>query len=82
MPIRTRFLCALAACLLGAASQAVAQAYPAKPVRVIVPFPAGGTTDQVARTVQAKFSEFLGQQVIIENKGGRSEEHTSELQSR
>ena len=70
MPIRTRFLCALAACLLGAASQAVAQAYPAKPVRVIVPFPAGGTTDQVARTVQAKFSEFLGQQVIIENKGG------------
>ena len=49
---------------------AAAQAYPAKPVRIVVPFPAGGTTDQVARIVQARFSEALGQQVIIDNKGG------------
>jgi tripartite-type tricarboxylate transporter receptor subunit TctC len=49
---------------------ALAQGYPAKPVRVIVPFPAGGTTDLVARMVQPKFAEFLGQPVIIENKGG------------
>jgi len=49
---------------------ALSQSYPAKPVRVVVPFPAGGTTDLVARMVQTKFAEFLGQPVIIENKGG------------
>jgi tripartite-type tricarboxylate transporter receptor subunit TctC len=49
---------------------AAAQSYPVKPVRLIVPFPAGGTTDLVARMVQPKFQEFLGAQVIIENKGG------------
>ena len=49
---------------------AFAQSYPAKPVRIIVPFPAGGTTDLVARMVQPKFQEFLGAQVIIDNKGG------------
>ena len=49
---------------------AAAQSYPAKPVRLIVPFPAGGTTDLVARMVQPKFQEFLGTQIVIENKGG------------
>jgi tripartite-type tricarboxylate transporter receptor subunit TctC len=49
---------------------AAAQSYPAKPVRIIVPFPAGGTTDLVARMVQPKFQEYLGVQTIIENKGG------------
>ena len=49
---------------------AFAQAYPAKPVRMIVPFPPGGTTDLIARVVQPKFQEFLGQPVVIENKGG------------
>ncbi len=49
---------------------ALAQAYPVKPVRIIVPFPAGGTTDLVARMVQPKFQEFLGTQLVIENKGG------------
>jgi len=49
---------------------AAAQSYPVKPVRIIVPFPAGGTTDLVARMVQPKFQEFLGAQTIIDNKGG------------
>jgi tripartite-type tricarboxylate transporter receptor subunit TctC len=60
----------LGAALLGLAASALAQTYPAKPVRIIVPFPTGGTTDQVARIVQARFSENMGQQVVIDNKGG------------
>jgi tripartite-type tricarboxylate transporter receptor subunit TctC len=60
----------LLAALLLAPCFALAQSYPAKPVRLIVPFPPGGTTDLIARVVQAKFQEHLGQPVIIENKGG------------
>jgi tripartite-type tricarboxylate transporter receptor subunit TctC len=47
-----------------------AQQYPSKPVRVIVPFPAGGPTDVVARLIGQKLSEKLGQQFVIENQGG------------
>jgi tripartite-type tricarboxylate transporter receptor subunit TctC len=60
----------LLAILLLAPCLALAQGYPAKAVRLIVPFPPGGTTDLIARVVQPKFQEFLGQNVIIENKGG------------
>ena len=60
----------LLAVLLLAPCLALAQAYPAKPVRLIVPFPAGGTTDLIARLIQAKFQEHLGQTLIIENRGG------------
>jgi tripartite-type tricarboxylate transporter receptor subunit TctC len=49
---------------------ALGQGYPAKPVRMVVPFPPGGTTDLIARVVQPKFQEFLGANVVIENKGG------------
>ena len=49
---------------------AVAQEYPAKAVTVIVPFPAGGPTDQVARQLAAKFNEKLGQPFVVENVSG------------
>lgn len=49
---------------------AFAQPYPAKPIRVIVPFPPGGTTDLIARIMQPRMQEFLGQQVLIENRSG------------
>lgn len=51
-------------------SAAHAQTYPVKPVRLIVPFPAGGATDLIARMIQAKFQEHLGQPLLIENRGG------------
>ncbi len=46
------------------------QAYPTKPIRLIVPFPAGGQTDVVARTVALKLSEVFAQQVIVDNRPG------------
>ncbi|NBX88585.1 MAG: tripartite tricarboxylate transporter substrate binding protein, partial [Betaproteobacteria bacterium] len=49
---------------------AQSQPYPSKPVKFIVPFPPGGNLDFVARTLQPKFSEFLGQPVVIDNRGG------------
>lgn len=49
---------------------AFAQAYPAKPVRVIVVFPPGGSNDVVARIVFQKMSDMLGQQFLIDNRGG------------
>ena len=64
-----RALAALAAC---AALAAGAQEWPTRAVTLVVPFPPGGTTDQIARHVQQPLSQLLGQPVIVENKGGGS----------
>jgi tripartite-type tricarboxylate transporter receptor subunit TctC len=62
----------LAAVLLGLAAAAGAQTWPAKPVRIIVPFPPGGSVDQVARILGAQLTTQTGQQFIVENRAGAS----------
>jgi len=63
-------LFASAALALGVVGGAAAQEWPTRPVRFIVPFPPGGGTDVIARIVQPRLSEALGQQILIENRGG------------
>src|SRR4051794_18076354 len=60
----------LAACVLAATPAWSAETYPARPVRLIVPFTPGGATDVVARLIGQKLSERLGQQFVIENRPG------------
>lgn len=69
---RTRLLarCALAACLTPVLPAAMAQTYPAKPITLVVPHSAGGTSDILARTVAAEAAKTLGQTIVIDNKGG------------
>src|SRR4029079_8787579 len=55
---------------LVAASLACAQAYPVKPVRVLVPWPPGASNDIVGRVVSQRLSENLGQQFVVENRAG------------
>lgn len=72
-PTRRLLSLALASFLAAALSptQALAQgAYPNKPVRFVVPYPPGGGTDVIARIVQGKLQEQLGQTIVIENRGG------------
>ena len=64
----TRILSGLFAAVL--CSTVFAQAFPSKPIRILVPFPAGGTTDIVARLVASRMQETLGQPVLVENRAG------------
>ena len=60
----------LATLVTAYALAAGAQNYPTKPVRIVVPFPAGGGVDLTARTVSQKLTDYLGQQVVIDNRAG------------
>jgi len=63
-------LLALACATFAVSGAALAQTYPQKPVRMVVPFPPGGATDIIGRMVAAKMQEIWGQTVIVENKPG------------
>ena len=65
--LRTVAATVLSTLAFGAAAQ---DAYPSRPIRIVVPYPAGGTTDQLARAIQKPMQDFLKQPVIVENKAG------------
>ncbi len=77
MKPRNVLLTILAASLL--AAPAAAQNYPTKPIRVIVPYAAGGNTDITARAVGTKLTAALGQQIVVENRPGAGTNIGSEL---
>ena len=68
---RRTFVLAAGSLALAAALPAYAQdTFPSRPIKVVVPYAAGGTTDQLARAIQKPMSDFLGQPVVIDNKPG------------
>ena len=70
MKFLLKMLATTAALLCVAAAPSLAQSWPQKPVRFIVPFPPGGGTDVVARMVAKNLQDKLGQTVVVENRGG------------
>ena len=73
-PVRRRILkltsCALASLAMAGAAQA--QAWPARPITLVVPYTPGGTTDNIVRAIQNKLAEQLGQPIVVENRPGAS----------
>lgn len=61
---------AMATALAATFTSALADQYPTRPISLVVPFPAGGITDNIGRVVAAQLSERLGQQIVVENKPG------------
>lgn len=71
--MKSVFMRGMAALIMaGAAFASQAQEWPNQAVKLVVPFPPGGTTDQIARHIQAPLTQALGQPVIVENRGGGS----------
>ena len=66
------FASALFVAAIAASAGVLAQAFPNKPIRILVPYPAGGTTDLMARALQEPLQKSLGQPILIENKPGAS----------
>ena len=69
---RLMFIAVLASVFACGLGRAQTETYPMKPVRLIVPWPPGGSTDLVARLLAGRFSEVLGQQVVVDNRAGAS----------
>jgi len=65
-----RFRIAAAVGLLAASCTVSAQNYPNKTIRMVIPFAAGGNTDIIGRIFAPKMAEIIGQQIIIDNRGG------------
>jgi tripartite-type tricarboxylate transporter receptor subunit TctC len=68
--IRAAFAICAAVAVVAAAGAASAQTWPTKTITIVVPFPAGGTTDLITRPIAQKLSEALKQPVVVENRGG------------
>jgi tripartite-type tricarboxylate transporter receptor subunit TctC len=72
----------IALLLVGFASVAAAQGYPTRPVRLIIPFPPGGSNDIVGRMIAAQLGERLGQTMVVDNRGGAGGTIGTELAAR
>ncbi|MBC7781625.1 MAG: tripartite tricarboxylate transporter substrate binding protein [Proteobacteria bacterium] len=82
MSLRSIRMGAVVACTAFGASVALAQAWPAKPIRMIIPFTPGGSTDLLARAVGARISEGVAQTVVFDNRPGANTIIAFELQAR
>ena len=71
-PLRTGLVAAAALLLTVQVSDAAAQAFPSRPLRLVVPFPPGGGNDIVGRLIAQKMSDRMGQHIVVDNRGGAS----------
>jgi tripartite-type tricarboxylate transporter receptor subunit TctC len=70
MRFASKFLLKSAAALVALSTAAAAQDYPTRPIRLVIPFPPGGSNDVVGRMIAAKLGDKLGKQMIVDNRGG------------